>query len=172
MTKSQEKSLKIRLLAGSDSIEELTGLLHRAYSRMLKQGFNVTGAYQSPEVTRERNANGECWVAELKGQIVGTILILPPGKLTVHPAYAQPGVAAIGQFAIEPAYQGHGYGAELLNFAERRAAALGARQVMLDTAVDAVRLVQWYQKKGYQIIDQVRWKGKTYQSVLLASKLV
>ena len=70
----------IRLLQSSDSIEELTELLHRAYKELVDMGINNMAATQSPDVTRRRVEVGECWVAEMAGRLVGTITLLPQEK--------------------------------------------------------------------------------------------
>lgn len=54
---------EIRLLRPEDSIEELTTLLHRAYKELADMGFRYVATYQTPEVTAERIAGAECYVA-------------------------------------------------------------------------------------------------------------
>lgn len=64
----------IRPLNESDSLEELTKLLHRAYKPLGDAGMNFTAVDQSVEKTRERASLGVCFVACLNvGEIVGTV---------------------------------------------------------------------------------------------------
>jgi hypothetical protein len=91
----------IRLLAPSDSLEELTLLLNRAYQRLAAMGFNYTAVDQTVETTRERIEDNDCYVAVIDGRIVGTALLIPHQLDT--PAWAnQPGVAYAGQLGVEP----------------------------------------------------------------------
>jgi len=65
----------IRVLADTDSIDELTSLLHRAYARLRALGLNFTAVDQSPEVTAQRVNWGTCYVAVVGTQLVGTIVV-------------------------------------------------------------------------------------------------
>ena len=53
-----DAKFEIRLWSDSDSIEELTALLHRAYAKLGKLGLNYTAVDQSPEVTQRRMDHG------------------------------------------------------------------------------------------------------------------
>ena len=46
-----------------DSLDALTGLLHRAYKPLLDLGFNYSAANQTSDVTRACIEGGECYVA-------------------------------------------------------------------------------------------------------------
>ena len=82
----------IRLLAARDSTAALTQLLHRAYEPLARQGLNFTAATQPVETTQQRAAEGQCFVAESRGRIVGTVTVCGPYDLAVAPWSA--GVAA------------------------------------------------------------------------------
>src|SRR4051812_11893846 len=68
-------------------------------------------------------------------------------------------VALCGQFAIEPILQRQGLGARMMDFAERRAADLGAAELGLDTAEGAEHLVRFYSNRGYRFIDFIQHPG-------------
>src|SRR6476661_6594606 len=53
----------IRRLQLSDSLEELTSLLRRAFASLGRQGLNCTCVDQTAAVTRERVQLGDCFVA-------------------------------------------------------------------------------------------------------------
>jgi predicted N-acetyltransferase YhbS len=105
---SHPDGLVIRPLAPSDSIPELTQLLHRAYGRRATQGLRYMATNQSDEVTRERANSGECFVAFDDGVLVGTILFKPSPKTNGCAWYDRPEVASIGQFGVEPSIQAKG----------------------------------------------------------------
>jgi predicted N-acetyltransferase YhbS len=161
-----------RLLETADSIDELTALLHRAYAPLLASGFRYTASYQDVDVTRQRAARGECYVLLDGARMIGTVTLIPPSVR--HPAcewYDRLDVAVLGQFAIEPAFQGRGLGSRLMRFGEERASALGASEVSVDTAEGASDLIRFYEKRGYREVGHVQWKPTNYRSVVLSKKI-
>ena len=98
----------IRKFEESDSIVELTSLLHRAYARLGGMGLNYTAVDQTPEVTAKRIHGGNCFVAEAQSKLVGTIVAQPTYAENVCEYFTRPGVAAVHQFAVDPAHQGEG----------------------------------------------------------------
>lgn len=163
--------MTLRLLDLNDSVEELTELIHRAYRPLGEAGFNLTGADQSVEVTRQRIAEAECWVAFDK-RLIGTILVRHPDEAGDCDYFRRPGVSVINQFAVEQTCQGTGVGSELIERAELRAGEWGACEIALDTPEAASVLVEWYGKRGYLPVDSVQWPGKTYRSAILAKSLL
>lgn len=166
----------IRPLRTDDSLEELTDLLHRAYAPLALAGMHYVATHQSVDVTRERVAKGECWLAESGGRVVGTVVLAPPGTLVGKDEpelYARPDVAVVSQFAVEPALQGTGIGSTLLAHVEVHAAALGATTIALDTSEHAHALIAWYLARGYAHAGRADWRPVVnYESVLLAKSLV
>jgi GNAT superfamily N-acetyltransferase len=170
-TRRHDSVLKIRTLGATDSLVELTGLIHRAYARLGEMGLQHTAVDQSAEVTAQRIRGGSCYVATLADAIVGTI--------TVHPTYAQNacahftrrGVAVAHQLAVEPLHQGLGIGRRLLQTAEQWATQRGFRELALDTAERAMHLVQLYTRLGYRPVGYVTWPGKNFRCVVLSKHL-
>lgn len=165
------RPMTIRPLGPSDSFEELTELLHRAYARLASQGMKYYASWQPPEVTRRRCAEGECYLAEHEGRIVGTILFRPPGRFEPTPGYDDVTVASFGQFGVEPEYQGRGVARQLMDFVEDRARECGASALVIDTSERAHDLIATYQRRGYAIIGDVQWEVTNYRSVILRKPL-
>jgi GNAT superfamily N-acetyltransferase len=172
-------SIAIRPLQADDSIEQLTRLLHQAYASLAVQGWNFTAVDQSVEVTRQRVASGQAFVAERQGQFVGTVTITPPkpadGRYLGDPVpavYTQPGTAILAQLAVHPEQRGLGLAERLMDAAEAWAGAQGYAQVALDTAKPAEQLQRRYARRGYAHVGEVQWAGKTYASVLMVKTLV
>ncbi len=161
----------IRHLFPTDSIEELTALIRRAYKRLADMGLNFTGSFQTPQMTLERNETGECCVALIEGKIVGTVL-LHTKKQWSEGWYARPDVAVVGQFAVEPDFQNLGIGGLLMDHVESKVSALGLSEVSLDTAEPAEHLIRYYMKRGYRFIEYRQWEGKTYRSVVMSKRLI
>lgn len=162
---------QIRPLADSDSIHELTSLLHRAYARLGAMGLNYTAVDQTPEVTATRIDGGFCFVAEHQGVLIGTIVAQPTHAHHSCRHFTRAGVASAHQFAVDPRHQGEGLGRSLLDAAERWAVQRGYREMLLDTAEPAYHLVDLYRRSGYRPIDFAQWSGKTYRSVILSKQL-
>ncbi|MBB5203211.1 GNAT superfamily N-acetyltransferase [Inhella inkyongensis] len=160
------------------SPEQLTSLLHRAYATLAAQGWNFTAANQSVEVTRQRIAQGQTWVAQRAGEWVGTVQVRGPKPadenylLDPAPAlYTQAGTAILSQLAVHPDCRGQGLAERLMDAAEAWAKAQGFQRVALDTALPAQALRARYQRRGYVEQGQLQWTGKTYASVLMCKAL-
>jgi GNAT superfamily N-acetyltransferase len=161
----------IRRLGPGDSFEELTALLHRAYAALAALGFNYTAVDQDPAVTRRRATRGSCLVAILDGRVVGTLAMHGPDEQSPSAHFRSPSAVVLEQFAVEPSLQDRGIGRALMEEAERRARAEGARELVGDTAEGAVHLVRWYESMGWRSVGFVQWPGKTYRSVVLTKPL-
>jgi len=170
-------ALQIRPLAARDSLDGITDLLHLAYAPLAAQGMNFTAATQNVDVTRKRAAEGQCFVAELMGKVVGTVTVSGPYDLDDAP-WAQDvpwfrdrDTAHFHQFAVDPALQRRGVGRRLVAACERWAREQGYMRMALDTAQPAVELRGLYRRLGYAEVGQVQWQGKTYSSVILQKEL-
>lgn len=166
--------ITIRPLSPGDSIPDLTALLHRAYARLADMGLRYMATHQPDDVTRERAAQGECFVAEMDGAIVGTIIFKTAAQTRGYgscPWYDREEVASFGQFAVEPTLQANGLGRRLMSLVEDRALATGAREIALDTAEPATHLVSWYTRLGYRFIEHAQWSHTNYRSVILSKTL-
>lgn len=163
--------IAIRPWHASDSVEDLTELLHRAYAGLAAMGLRFWATHQSAEVTRNRIAQGECLVATIDGRICGTIVYRNPLQTNGCPWYDRPDVASFGQFGVEPDLQRHGIGRLLLAEVERRAAAAGVAELALDTAEPASHLVRWYTSLGYRFIEHAQWRQTNYRSLVLSKSL-
>ena len=185
----------IRLLEPYDSIDGLTGLLHRAYKELADMGFQYVATYQTPDVTRVRIQDVECYVAVAVGlsgdQAIRDTDSSPPntqhltpdthsllGTIAFHDAsrtggsawYDLPDVASFHQFAVDPSCQRMGLGSALLDKVEQRARETGAREIALDTAEGAHHLIALYERRGYRYIEHVQWDVTNYRSVIMSKK--
>ena len=165
------QAITLRRLSVSDSPNELTAMLHRAFSRLGQMGLNCTCVDQSVEVTRERSGKGKCYVAVSDGRIAGTITVCRPDPGSKSVWYHRRSVASAHQLGVDPEFQGKGLGTALLGFAESWARAHGYRELALDAAHPARHLLTFYKGRGYRIVESVRFPGKRYRSVIL-SKVV
>lgn len=172
MSRAEGVDARIRLIEPSDSIDELTDLLHRAYASLAAQGFRYLATHQDAATTRRRVNKGECYLLIQGERLIGTVLMVPPWE----PApfcewYDRRDVTILAQFAVDPAHQRRGLGSRLLRFAEERAKALGAREASVDTAEGAQHLLRFYRARGYREVGLEQWTHTNYRSVLLSKTL-
>ncbi|WP_327679248.1 GNAT family N-acetyltransferase [Kitasatospora sp. NBC_00458] len=160
----------VRRFSADDSVEELTTLLHRAYADHAAAGRAFFASYQSVEDTAIRLGRGECWLALQGAVLVGTVTLA--ARYKVQDGYPAPaGAGSFWQLAVDPAYCRTGLGQRLLTLAEERIAALGATEAVIDTSVEAIELVGWYRRRGYDPIGTWRWDVTNYESVVLLKTL-
>ena len=169
--------IEIRHRAARDSFEAMTRLLHRAYAPLAAAGMNFTAATQTPEMTAKRVAEGQCFVAEQDGQLVGTVTVCGPygegeGSWSGdQPWFRDRDTAHFHQFAVHPDHQGRGLGSRLVAACEDWARQRGYRRLALDTAEPATALRAMYARLGFQLVGHTQWAGKHYRSVILLKAL-
>lgn len=170
-------AFEVRALAVRDSFEQLTKLLHLAYAPLAEKGLNFTAATQTTADTARRAAEGQCFVALLRGKIVGTVTVSGPydevtgsWSRTVD-LFREPNTAHFHQFAVLPELQGQGLGRLLITACEDWAKERHFTSMALDTAEPAASLRALYRRLGYRECGQVEWPGKTYRSVLMRKAL-
>ena len=161
----------IRILHSSDSLIEITNLLHRAYARLGAMGLNYTAVDQTPDITAQRIIGGQCYVVEVNGKLVGTIVVKPTYRENECKYFTNPGVAVVHQFAIDPGMQNKGMGSALLQICEKWAHEQGFHELAMDTAEQAEHLITLYTTLGYRPVGFVQWPGKVYRSVVLSKAL-
>ena len=169
--------IDIRLLAARDSLEALTELLHRAYAPLVARGLNLTVGTQPVATTQRRIAEGQCFVAEQRGRIVGTVTVCGPYDLHSSPwaagvpAFRDRDTAHFHQFAVAPELQHRGLGRRLVAACERWAREHGYKRMALDVAEPAVELRALHRSLGYVDVSTVQWDGKSYRSVVMEKPL-
>jgi GNAT superfamily N-acetyltransferase len=163
-------NIAIRPLNDSDSIEELTELLHRAYAVLAEMGFRYYATHQTPEETKERIDKGQCYIAVVDGKIVGTITYYNSKNTLGSPFLNTLRVSHFGQLAVEPSYQNQGIATKLIKHVEQIAREHGDKELALDTAEGATHLIEWYEKLGYRFVEYTSWDVTNYRSVVMSKK--
>lgn len=161
----------IRPIAPTDSLEDLTYLLHRSYRPLAEMGLRFLATHQSVEQTRSRVESGECFVAELEGNVIGTITLYTRHHGDSPEWYRREDVAHFGQFAVDPDHQGKRFGDLLLSHVERRAKELGIRELSLDTSEQAVHLIDYYKRRGWIVVGEADWDVTNYRSLILSKSI-
>ncbi len=164
--------LAVRPFQSSDSVTELTDLLHLSYRQLAARGLRYVATHQDEDITRRRIAGGQCFVATIGDRLVATITLKSQGPAHGCDWYRRPGVAYCAQLGVEPDLQRRGIGALLLDVVEQRAWLTGSEQIALDTSEQATDLIGWYGRRGYRQVQQVDWEVTNYRSVVLSKSLV
>ncbi len=162
----------IRLFDESrDSVEELTGLLHKAYKRLADMGLNFVATYQDVEYTRYYLKKGECYILLQGDNLIGTVFYYTTMWEDAPDIYKRDDTVLFGKFAVDPVLQRNGFGSRLMDFIESLASSKGKKQIVLDTSEKAYHLIDYYTKRGYEYIHHWQWPVVNYRSVIMAKKL-
>jgi GNAT superfamily N-acetyltransferase len=165
-------AISLRRFCDSDSLGELTAMLHRAFTRLGQMGLNCACTDQTIAVTEKRIGKGECYVAVCNERIVGTITLYRPDPASESAWYHRPEVASVHQLCVDPEFQHRGVGTSLLNLAEAWARARGFQELALDTPHAARHLVKFYIGSGYRPVESVLFQARRYVSVVLSKDVV
>jgi len=152
-------------LATDRDVSQIRTLVNDAYKELAAQGLNYTASYQDEEETRKRMNQGRAFVLLSGSEIVGSVLFFEKNYFTEKKS------AYIGQFAITPKLARQGLGSIIMDFCEQLANDEKYEAVQLDTAKPAKHLVDWYQSRGYKIVGEKHWDGKTYDSFIMEKTL-
>ncbi|WP_433954035.1 GNAT family N-acetyltransferase [Curtobacterium flaccumfaciens] len=149
---------------------ELTALLNSAYRELQDAGLNFTAATQDVETTRQRVAGGVCWIVENDGRVAASMTMSapPPDDVRSLSEHAQkPGTGWLCQVAVGPELRGRAVARTLFDVACAWAASNGITRIGLDTAAPAEHLVAMYARWGFEHVDDVRFPGKRYGSIVM-----
>ncbi|HUP58479.1 MAG TPA: GNAT family N-acetyltransferase [Bdellovibrionota bacterium] len=126
---------------------------------LLVEAFVETYSRKMPEVrvTEERKAElravaekrkiASVFVAEVDGEVIGTIAIYPPGS---HRSEAwKPGSADLRHLAVDPRFQGRGVSGQLIEAAEAQAGEWGSQGICLHVRRGVHGVARIYQARGY-----------------------
>ena len=163
--------ISIRRWQSTDSIDEITELLHLAYGALARQGMHYVASHQPPSQTLKRLSTGDSFVAVLDGRIVGTITVYRSSPNNKPLVYQRPYLMIFGQFGVHPDHQGKGIARQLYQAVEDHARSQGAIEIALYTAETAHDLIAVYRRWGFEIVDTADWDSTNYISVIMSKNL-
>lgn len=166
----------IRRFMTGDSISEITQLLHRAYARQRAMGLDPLAGRQDDARTLDRVVSSESYLAFLDYEqeahrIVGVVLLNEHERVTFPEYFLRPGVSHFAMFAVDPTLQGIGVGQRLLDTCSRRAKELGSNRLALSMARPDAALLRYYQRRGYEEVQEWQWPYTNYVSLILAREI-
>ncbi len=146
------QGLEIRLATPDDSA---------AIAEVLRDAFSVYKEHYTPEafevvtpdtdVIRDRFEEGPMWVAELDGEVVGTV------SLTTDPEGLY-----VRSMAVSPKAQGRGIGHQLLDAVDEYAESTEFERIFLYTTYFVPGAKEMYTKHGYEWVRDTtadEWYG-------------
>jgi ribosomal protein S18 acetylase RimI-like enzyme len=96
----------------------------------------------STKLIEEYLNRGECFIAEIKTQIIGVFVLLPTRPSTVE----------LVNIAVLEQYQGKGFGKLLVNDAIKTAKSKGFKTIEIGTGNSSISQLALYQKCGFRIV--------------------
>lgn len=157
--------------AGISDAEEVSRLLKSAMlTYCADSGISASlleAMTESVESVADRIAKQTCLVAECDGKIVGTICIKPVDNPLVYSFsdktfrfLEEAGNAFyISRFAVKQRFRKSGLGIDLINRALEIAKDSGASCVLLHSAATNKNMVEFYGKRGFELIDSENSRG-------------
>lgn len=158
----------------SEDAVELTALLNGAYRGLQEMGLNFTAATQDVETTRQRVAEGVCWVVEHDGRVSATMTmsVPPPEDIRSLSEHAhQSDTGWLCQVAVGPELRGRAVAKTLFDVACAWATSHDITRIGLDTAAPAAHLVAMYTRWGFKHVEDVHFPGKSYDSAVMTRNL-
>lgn len=144
-------NLVIRAATASDD-DAVGALLVRAfvetYARKMPDVVVTDRRKDELRAVAEKRKSAHVWVAELNGQIVGTLALFPPGSSRSE-AWVK-GAADLRHLAVDESARGLGISTKLIETAEQKARELGASIVCLHVRRGATGVRELYERHGYQ----------------------
>lgn len=175
------RNVEVRALLPTDPIAPITALLHRAYASQRERGMDPLAGRQSVEITRQRCYRGKTFVAlepapgvpsaHFARRLLGTILFQEREDAAFPPIFLREDVTHFSQFAVEPTLQKSGVGTALLDCVERETLALGATELALSMAEPDTPLREYYERRGYRVVQTWQWPYTNYLSLIMSKTL-
>ncbi|HEX6658591.1 MAG TPA: GNAT family N-acetyltransferase [Ilumatobacter sp.] len=130
-------------------VDTVVDVVNRAYTTAESELWRRPLPRTNADETRTAIANEEVAVARLEGAIVGSLFV----------RLLDADTGWFGALGVDPAFDGHGIGGRLVEFAEHRALGAGAGTMQLELLVPIQsiahtdRLAAWYSALGYRETD-------------------
>lgn len=173
--------IEVRPLLATDPIAPITTLLHSSYKSQRDRGMDPLAGRQSVEITRQRCYRGQTFLAlrpapgapsaRFAERLLGAILFQEREDAAFPPWFLRSDVTHFSQFAVDPLLQRGGVGSALLARVEHETLAIGARELALSMAEPDVPLREYYERRGYRVVQTWQWPYTNYQSLIMSKAL-
>ncbi len=96
---------------------------------------------------------GRILIAELNGEAVGTVALIP---------MEEPGVLELAKMAVREGLRGHGIGQAIMDAAKSEAKAMGATRIWIETHNSLDAAVKLYTSAGFRPLSGDDWQPTPY----------
>ena len=97
----------------------------------------------SKKFIEQYTTSGSSYIAKLKDKTIGVFVLLPTNNSSIE----------IKNIAIDPVFQGQGFGKKLLQFASQLSLQKGYKTLIIGTGNSSIYQLALYQKVGFEIIS-------------------
>lgn len=161
------------LLAGSDQVNQVTGLLSAAARWMTDAGIEQWPCPFPREIVEASVSRGETHLALLAGELIGSVALLEQDAAWWGPQ--PPDALYLHRLVVAPEVRGKGIGEQILEWAQDQTVASGREWLRLDCGAGNTRLRRYYERQGFRHVDDVMvdlpgagrdgdmWYGSLYQ---------
>ena len=115
-----------------------------------------------------RDREAELWVAEVDGEVVGTVTIAPEGSPWRE--LGKPGEGEFRMLAVAPAAQGRGVGEALVRHTLDRFRAAGHSRVVLCSLGEMAAAHRIYRRLGFEREPELDWSPEAGVHLIAFSK--
>ena len=140
-------------------IPQIIAICKACAAHMISNGiYQWNDDYPSVLAFKKDIERDELYVLEIDEKIIGTIVIstlIDDEYIPVEWLIQGSNSVYIHRLSIDPELQGHGYAQQLMDFAENHAKENGFVSVRLDTFSQNTRNQQFYEKRGYQRLEDI-----------------
>lgn len=128
-------------------------------ARMIANGiYQWNEDYPSAKAFKKDIERNELFVLEIEGKIIGTVVVSTLMDKEYEPVrWLTPSTnnCYVHRLGVDPENQGLGYARKLMDFTENLARREGFTSVRLDTFSQNKRNQHFYEKRGYQKLDDI-----------------
>jgi ribosomal protein S18 acetylase RimI-like enzyme len=149
--------------AKKDDAMSVFALLIRCRDSLIEQGiFQWDKDYPDPDCVKNDINNGSLAKLTDSGRLLGVISFdnsQEPEYKTVNWKISCESIAVIHRLAVDPKFQGKGYGGKLMNFAENSISESGFKAIRLIAFSGNKMLAVFYKKLGYKMAGEIFFPG-------------
>lgn len=152
-------------LAQIDQAKSAFTILKECKQSLDSEGiFQWTDSYPSIDIITRDIENQFLYTLSIEGECVGIINISEeqePEYASIPWSYTTGNIMVIHRLAVLPSYQGQGIAGKLMDFAETQGTDKQYSSIRLDAYSDNIRVLRFYEKRGYRRKGEVFFPGRT-----------
>jgi GNAT superfamily N-acetyltransferase len=160
-------------------LDEIMGIVEKTIEDMKEaKNFQWNSDYPTRDIFADDTKNGELFILEGQGGSIGGMICVnfdePPEYSGLDWSYNKKAVI-LHRLVVSSAEKGQGIGSKLMEFAEQKAAEMGADYLKSDTYSTNKQMNALFRKMGYKYIGDTYFPGRElefycYEKILTKDK--